>query len=124
MFDRRAFVRLTPSHSAALRGMASPTANVHVRVQALVSHCEQWVGKLSLLLHELASAELADLYAHFAASTAALRATPRSLDELAQVVTLQKKLDAERPTLAARFEPLGNMFATLEKVRRLQYVSF
>ena len=88
-----------------------------MRVQALVSHCEQWVGKFSLLLHELASAELVDLYAHFAASTAALRATPRSLDELAQVVTLQKKLDAERPTLAARFEPLNNMFATLEKVQ-------
>lgn len=86
-------------------------------MQALVSHCEQWVAKFSLLLHELASAELADLYAHFASNAAALRAQPGNLEELAQTVALQKRLDSERSTLAARFEPLNHMFATLEKVR-------
>ena len=86
-------------------------------VQALVSHCEQWVAKFSLLLHDIASTELAELYTHFERSTAALAAPPSNLDELAAVVQLQRKLDAERPQLAARFEPLQHMFATLEKVR-------
>jgi hypothetical protein len=87
-------------------------------VQALVSHCEQWITKFTLLLHELATEELADLHNYFHDNSAKLRITPTKLDELAQLVNLQKKLDAERITAHARFEPLQNMFKTLEKVRR------
>jgi dynein heavy chain len=87
-------------------------------VQALVSHCEQWITKFTLLLHELATEELTDLRNYFHDESAKLRITPTKLDELAQLVNLQKKLDVERSTVYARFEPLQTMFKTLEKVRR------
>lgn len=83
-----------------------------------MSHCEQWVTKFTLLLHELATEELDALYAHFSDNAAKLRVAPGSLDELAAVVNLQKALDGERGAVAARFEPLQNMFRILEKVRR------
>jgi dynein heavy chain, axonemal len=90
-------------------------------VQALVSHCEQWITKFTLLLHELATEELMDLRSYFHENTVKLRMTPTKLDELAQVVILQKKVDAERSNVHARFEPLQHMFKTLEKVWPIQW---
>ena len=87
--------------------------------QALVSHCEQWISKFSLLLHDLASTELAEVYSYFEHNTTELRTTPKTLDDLAAQVQLQRALDAERTRTKARFEPLQGMFATLEKVWRL-----
>eukprot|EP00892_Ulva_mutabilis_P005742 jgi/Ulvmu1/353/UM001_0358.1 len=86
-------------------------------MQTLVMHCEQWVTKFSLLLHEIASEELTSIYDFFTKNMAALRATPESLDDLATVVNLQRSLDAGQAAMAARFEPLQNMFRILEKVR-------
>lgn len=85
-------------------------------LQTLVMHCEQWVTKFSLLLHEIASEELSSIYNSFTSNTTALRATPESLDDLATVVSLQKRLDSEQGAMVARFEPLQNMFRILEKV--------
>lgn len=82
-----------------------------------MSHCEQWVTKFTLLLHEVATEEINSLYHYFSSNTASLRVTPSNLDELAQVVNLQKQLDSERKSVQTRFEPLKNMFQTLEKVR-------
>jgi dynein heavy chain, axonemal len=86
-------------------------------VQALVTHCEQWVTKFLLLLHDIATSELQQLYEYFTSNTAKLKATPRDLDELAISVQLQKQLDADRRSVEARLQPLQSMFATLEKVR-------
>lgn len=97
----------TGSHRTVLR----------LSMQTLVMHCEQWVTKFSLLLHEIASEELSSIYDFFSTNTAALRATPESLDDLATVVNLQRSLDTGQSAMAARFEPLQNMFSILEKVR-------
>lgn len=80
-------------------------------------HCEQWVTKFSLLLHEIASEELSSIHNSFASNTASLRAVPETLDDLATVVSLQRRLDSEQGAMSARFEPLQTMFRILEKVR-------
>jgi hypothetical protein len=84
--------------------------------QALVSHCEQWITKFSLLLHDLASSELQELYSYMASSSTNLRKNPRTLDELAHIVNLQKSLESEQADVEGRFEPLRHMFRVLEKV--------
>jgi hypothetical protein len=85
-------------------------------MQALVMHCEQWVTKFLLLLHDIATSELEQLYQYFTSNAAKLKATPQDLDELASSVQLQKQLDTERCSVQTRLNPLQNMFATLEKV--------
>jgi dynein heavy chain, axonemal len=96
--------------------MRATSADIWFVFQALVSHCEQWVTKFSLLLHEIATDMLSELSCYLSSNAAKLRVTPSNLDELAQVVNLQKRLDSERRQVQDRFEPLQHMFATLEKV--------
>jgi len=69
---------------------------------------------------ELATTELTSLNCYFSSNTDALRVAPVSLDDLAQIVNRQRQVVAEKGSIEARFEPLRDMFRTLEKVRALK----
>ncbi|KAG1668463.1 hypothetical protein FOA52_005236 [Chlamydomonas sp. UWO 241] len=83
--------------------------------QTLVGHCEAWVAKFTGLLGSLAAAELASLHGYFKANRDALTVVPASLDQLAEVVNLHKRLVDERKATEARFEPLREKFRALER---------
>lgn len=88
-------------------------------LQALVTHCEQWIDKFAVLLLAISTGELKELQTYFKENSAALALTPMNLDDLAQVVNRQRRLVDEKSSIEARFEPLQLMFKTLEKVRFL-----
>jgi dynein heavy chain len=83
--------------------------------QALVGHCEAWVGKFTGLLNALAHAELKEIHDYFLKNTRALQKTPTNLDHLAESVNLQRKLVAEKEAVESRFEPLQEKYAALKK---------
>jgi len=82
---------------------------------ALVSHCQQWQSKLTNLLHHNANSELQSLHEYFVSNTAKLQQKPEVLDKLAEGIKLLQKLQAEAPTVDARFEPLEDTYQCLDK---------
>ena len=78
--------------------------------QNLTGHCESWVHKFTGLLINLASAELRSLHDYFSSSKEQLSVQPSSLDQLADVVNLHKRLVEEKSNTVARFEPLREKY--------------
>lgn len=83
--------------------------------QTLVGHCEAWVSKFTGLLNSLANSELSSLNEYFRSNREQLSVVPSSLDELAEVVNLHKRLVDERVATEARFEPLREKYRALER---------
>lgn len=83
--------------------------------QTLVGHCEGWVQKFTGLLNSLASTELSALHDYFKASKESLSHAPSSLDQLAEIVNLHKRLVEEKSATVARFDPLREKYKVLER---------
>ena len=78
--------------------------------QNLIGHCESWVQKFTGLLIGLAATELRSLHDFFKTSKEQLSIQPSSLDQLADVVNLHKRLVEEKAITMARFEPLREKY--------------
>ena len=74
--------------------------------QTLVAHCDLWKQKLTGLLNQLAANELKALHEYFKSNIEALRQPVGNLDQLAEAVSLHKRLLEDKAKTAARFEPL------------------
>lgn len=68
------------------------------------------MSKFTALLSSMAMSELRSLHDYFQSSRDALSQSPSSLDQLAEVVNLHKKLYEEKKRTEARFEPLREKF--------------
>ncbi|GIM07381.1 hypothetical protein Vretimale_11536 [Volvox reticuliferus] len=104
-----------------IRGEDSATNMRFLRIdcgplkQTLVGHCEAWVAKFTGLLGQLALAELKALHAYFKEYREALCVAPASLEQLAELVGLHRRLADERRRTEARFEPLRDKYKLLER---------
>ena len=83
--------------------------------QVLMGHCEAWVAKFTGLLLSMAAAELRSLHDFFKESREQLAIVPSNLDQLAEVVNLQRRLVDEKRKVEARFEPLREKYRVLDK---------
>ena len=82
---------------------------------ALVSHCLQWVNKLTNLLHHNANTELMQLHSYFTDNTHRLSQQPTSLDALSDSLALLSATQVELQGFQARFAPCEEMFICLDK---------
>jgi dynein heavy chain len=82
---------------------------------SLVAHCLEWQKRLMTLLHSNASTELQSLHDLFVSTSEALMKEPANLDELGAGLDLLAKMKKDSPSIEARFEPLNDMFRTLNK---------
>jgi dynein heavy chain, axonemal len=83
--------------------------------QRLIAHCVDWQKRFSALLYKNAITELGDLQTLMAVNSEAISKTPVTVEQLAENITLVKKLQEKMPETEIRFEPIGQMFALLEK---------
>eukprot|EP00798_Chlamydomonas_sp_ICE-L_P021926 gene21926-28972_t len=83
--------------------------------QTLISHCENWNSKFTGLLNSLANTELLSLHNYFETCSEQLSRVPVNLDQLAELVNLQRKLVDEKAQVQARFEPLREKYKVLDK---------
>jgi dynein heavy chain len=83
--------------------------------QRLIAHCVDWQKRFSALLYKNAKTELGDLQSLMAVNSEAIAKTPVTVEQLAENITLVKKLQEKMPETEVRFEPIGQMFALLEK---------
>jgi dynein heavy chain, axonemal len=83
--------------------------------QRLIAHCVDWQKRFSALLYKNAKQELGDLQSLMAVNSEAIAKTPVTVEQLAENITLVKKLQEKMPETEVRFEPIGQMFVLLEK---------
>ena len=83
--------------------------------QAIVGHCVSWQSKYTSLLHGNAFNELKELREIFSDNTVRLAKVPTSLEELADSINHCRKLQSEKESISARFEPLYEQYKLLEK---------
>ncbi|PVD19154.1 hypothetical protein C0Q70_21718 [Pomacea canaliculata] len=82
---------------------------------AILAHCQEWQNKFTTLLSEIAISCLRDLNFFLKDNAHRVSQPPQTLDELGESLTLWDKLNADKPTIEAKFEPLSEQFAILEK---------
>jgi len=82
---------------------------------SLVGHCMQWQNKLTGLLNQSASLELADLCAMFVKHSESLTTKPLNLEELSEKILLKDDLIQRKKSIASKFQPLEEKYATLTK---------
>eukprot|EP00106_Octopus_bimaculoides_P014248 XP_014781690.1 PREDICTED: dynein heavy chain 2, axonemal-like [Octopus bimaculoides] len=82
---------------------------------AIQGHCIEWQNKLTGLLLELATTELTTLDSYIKTNTKLVCKTPQTLDELKESLKLWEVLNAEQGKIEARFQPLMEQFAILNK---------
>ncbi|XP_048588102.1 dynein axonemal heavy chain 2 isoform X2 [Nematostella vectensis] len=82
---------------------------------ALLSHCNEWQSKFTTLLREMASQKLMELNNFLKGNAKKLSAPPETLDELGDSLSLLEQLQNDLPNIEAKFAPLHQQFAILEK---------
>ncbi|XP_036369342.1 dynein heavy chain 2, axonemal-like [Octopus sinensis] len=82
---------------------------------AIQGHCIEWQNKLTGLLLELATTELTTLDTYIKTNTELVCKTPQTLDELKESLKLWEVLNGEQAKIEARFQPLMEQFAILNK---------
>ena len=83
--------------------------------QSIVGHCVAWQGKFTSLLHENAHNSLKEIRDLFSDNTSRLAKVPTTLEELADSINHCKKLQVEKESILARFEPLYEEYKLLQK---------
>jgi dynein heavy chain, axonemal len=81
----------------------------------LIGHCLTVQNKLTSLLNQTGLAELNDIHEIFRKSKENLTSAPTNLDELSSKITLCKELKDQLPLIQERFEPVREIYTTLEK---------
>ncbi|KAL8578353.1 Dynein heavy chain 2, axonemal [Nucella lapillus] len=82
---------------------------------AILAHCQEWQSKFTTLLSEIAITSLKDLNAFLKDNAHRVSQPPQTLDELGESLNLWDKLNADKASTEAKFEPLSEQFAILEK---------
>lgn len=81
----------------------------------LISHCLTTQTKLTTLLNQNGAMELKDIHETFRKSKEALTTPPINLEELSQKIALSKDLKEQLPSIQNRFDPVREIYATLDK---------
>lgn len=81
----------------------------------LLEHCTEWQNKLTQLLHHKAQTELAEVREYMRSHAKQLTQRPVALDDVVASVQHLESTKAYVSTLEARFGPLQEMFAILDK---------
>ena len=87
----------------------------NVLKDALVGHCLQCQTKLTGLLNQNGAQELEEIFTLFRRSKTALSSLPASLDELSAKIAHCRELKDQVTATQQRFEPLREIYATLNK---------
>ncbi|XP_066267393.1 dynein axonemal heavy chain 2-like isoform X1 [Branchiostoma lanceolatum] len=82
---------------------------------SLLNHCNEWQNKFTTLLSEMALATLNELHKYLKENGEKVSKHPQTLDELGDGLQLLEHLQNEVPNIEARFPPLHEQFAILEK---------
>eukprot|EP00756_Hemistasia_phaeocysticola_P025139 Hpha_TRINITY_DN15989_c0_g2::TRINITY_DN15989_c0_g2_i1::g.72379::m.72379/K10408/DNAH; dynein heavy chain, axonemal len=82
---------------------------------ALNKHCNEWMGKFYALLNQMASQELNSMYDMFKAYKKKIQETPVNLDMLGEQLATVQKLKTDEAATEARFKPVKEQYALLEK---------
>lgn len=82
---------------------------------ALLGHCNEWQSKFTTLLREMGSQKLKELHTFLKENAEKLSAPPETLDQLGESLTLLEQLQQDLPNIEAKFPPLHQQFAILEK---------
>jgi dynein heavy chain len=82
---------------------------------ALVKHCVEWQNKLTRLLNDNGCNELSSLQKMFQENTVELTTKPLNPDQLALKINLLADLHEKKEELEGAFEPLEQIYATLNK---------
>ncbi|KAK7102408.1 hypothetical protein V1264_020630 [Littorina saxatilis] len=82
---------------------------------AILAHCQEWQNKFTTLLSEIAINCLKELDEFLKENTERINQPPQTLDALGESLELWEKLNGEKRAIEAKFEPLSEQFAILEK---------
>ncbi|KAL3846382.1 hypothetical protein ACJMK2_017380 [Sinanodonta woodiana] len=82
---------------------------------AILSHCTEWQNKFTTLLSEIATSRLTELHTFLKENGEKVSKPPQTLDELGVSLELWDSLHSDIPNTEAKFPPLHDQFAILEK---------
>ncbi|XP_064639639.1 dynein axonemal heavy chain 2-like isoform X2 [Lineus longissimus] len=82
---------------------------------AILSHCQEWQNKFTTLLREIATSKLQGLHQFLHDMGEKVIKPPQTLDELGESLNLWDELTNDKPNIEAKFSPLYEQFAILEK---------
>lgn len=83
--------------------------------QEVYNHCQEWIYKLTALLNKKAKSRLDALYEYMSTNSERLSQRPQTIDGLTESVNLLNKLKEEKEEIQGRFQPLQDMYSTLDK---------
>uniref|UniRef100_A0A8C8XZF1 Dynein axonemal heavy chain 2 n=1 Tax=Panthera leo TaxID=9689 RepID=A0A8C8XZF1_PANLE len=82
---------------------------------SLVQHCNEWQGKFTALLKEMAARRLLELHTYLRENTEKISHPPQTLEELGVSLQLLETLQHDLSGLEAQIPPIHEQFAILEK---------
>ncbi|XP_040308873.1 dynein axonemal heavy chain 2 [Herpailurus yagouaroundi] len=82
---------------------------------SLVQHCNEWQGKFTALLKEMAARHLLELHTYLRENTEKISRPPQTLEELGVSLQLLETLQHDLPGMEAQIPPIHEQFAILEK---------
>ncbi|XP_047688045.1 dynein axonemal heavy chain 2 isoform X1 [Prionailurus viverrinus] len=82
---------------------------------SLVQHCNEWQGKFTALLKEMAARRLLELHTYLRENTEKISHPPQTLEELGVSLQLLETLQHDLPGMEAQIPPIHEQFAILEK---------
>nr|XP_015196051.1 PREDICTED: dynein heavy chain 2, axonemal isoform X1 [Lepisosteus oculatus]XP_015196052.1 PREDICTED: dynein heavy chain 2, axonemal isoform X1 [Lepisosteus oculatus]XP_015196053.1 PREDICTED: dynein heavy chain 2, axonemal isoform X1 [Lepisosteus oculatus] len=82
---------------------------------SLVQQCNEWQGKFTTLLNEMASARLRELHSFLQDNADKVSKPPQTLVELGTSLKLLESLQADLSKMEAQIPPIHEQFAILEK---------
>ncbi|XP_042770547.1 dynein axonemal heavy chain 2 isoform X3 [Panthera leo] len=82
---------------------------------SLVQHCNEWQGKFTALLKEMAARRLLELHTYLRENKEKISHPPQTLEELGVSLQLLETLQHDLSGLEAQIPPIHEQFAILEK---------
>ncbi|OON14263.1 ATPase family protein [Opisthorchis viverrini] len=82
---------------------------------AIAAHCRDWQQRLTNLLLDMTTDSLNGIYTYIETSSERISKPPQNLDELSESIQLLERILTEQHDIQAKFGPLEEQFAILDK---------
>ncbi|TGZ66460.1 hypothetical protein CRM22_005313 [Opisthorchis felineus] len=82
---------------------------------AIAAHCRDWQQRLTNLLLDMTTDSLNGIYTYIETSSERISRPPQNLDELGESIQLLERILTEQHEIQAKFGPLEEQFAILDK---------
>ncbi|KAF5399982.1 Dynein heavy chain [Paragonimus heterotremus] len=82
---------------------------------AIAAHCRDWQQRLTNLLLDMTTDSLNGVYTYIATVSEKISKPPQNLDELSESIQLLERILTEQHEIQAKFGPLEEQFAILDK---------